>query len=70
MSIDWPTRTERRKNLRVYKSALISMKCRFTEDELEAYRRMMALPPSERLRRAMGLMVPRNSRLNGRRRVR
>jgi hypothetical protein len=70
MSIEWPTRSERRKNIRVYRLALAASKCMFTQDELDSYRNMMALPPSERLRRAVMMMLPRNSRMTRRRRTR
>jgi hypothetical protein len=67
MSFEWPTPSERKKNLKAYRHALAVSKCKFTEDEKEAFRNMMALPPSERLRRAVMMILPKGSPLVRRR---
>jgi len=63
MSIEWPTPSERRKNILAYRHALALSKCKFTEDELASFRNMMALPPSQRLRRAVKMILPKDSKL-------
>jgi hypothetical protein len=61
---DWPDDEERRRNSKRYKEADRRKKMDFTEDEIRAYKEMMALSPEERLRRAVMMILPADSKFS------
>ena len=58
MSKEWPTKEERKQNIRLYKRLVKKSKILITQDDIDSYHELMKLSPSKRLEIAVSMIVP------------
>lgn len=58
MSKEWPTKEERKQNMRLYKRLVRKSKILITQDDIDSYHELMRLSPAKRLEIAVSMITP------------